>query len=217
MSIAYASTSFVASSPTSSGSQSRSQSPRPESSRHHRQTSRSSQISGSSTVHEKLPSPATAVTHTSIRNEQLRAQYDQIGAFFGGGRHRSGDEPSRVSMTTNTRSEEGHSPPSYILGSDIETLPSYARKEDDALLSRKLFKYGFLFFPLWIIGALVPFVKTFKDKSPENCSKEEQETGCCDIREAEIRWAKRCGIALAGLTSIVLIAVVIGVTVSKHT
>ena len=79
----------------------------------------------------------------------LRAQYDQIGAFFGGGsvgpnRPMPRNDPSHMFMTANARSEEGHSPPSYTLGSDIETLPSYTRNEDyDASVSRKLFKYGF--------------------------------------------------------------------------
>lgn len=155
MSVTYASTSFGVSTLESTESQprTRSQSPRPESSRHHRQNSRSSELSGSSTAHGELPSPPPPVAATAQATTRgdmmLRAQYDQIGAFFGGGsvgpnRPMPRNDPSHMFMTANARSEEGHSPPSYTLGSDIETLPSYTRNEDyDAIVSRKLFKYGF--------------------------------------------------------------------------
>ncbi|PAV15719.1 hypothetical protein PNOK_0857700 [Pyrrhoderma noxium] len=202
MSVTYASTSFGISTLESQDSQlrTRSQSPRPESSRHHRQNSRSSELSGSSTAHGELPSPPPPVAATAQATTRgdmmLRAQYDQIGAFFGGGsvgsnRPMPRNDPSHMFMTANARNY-------------------------DAIVSRKLFKYGFIFFPLWIVGIAAPFVKPSRDPSLDNRSKEEQDADYSDMREEEIRWAKRCGAALAGFASIVIISIAVGVTVSRQ-
>lgn len=73
-----------------------------------------------------------------------------------------------------------------------------------------------VFFPLWIVGIIAPFVRPERDPSKDNRSKEAQETEDLNMRQIEIRWAKRCACALMGFVLLIVVAVVVGVTVSKH-
>ena len=148
MSVAYTSTSFGAhasSSPSHQHHQSGS-------GRHQRQYSASSgssgTIGGASYADSNaaiLPPPASAPSPTRsshVNSERvMRAQYDQIGAFFGGRPPSSDGRRSGDRASTNTASGVL---PSYDGHTDVESLPTYSKVEEyDAEFNRKLFIYGF--------------------------------------------------------------------------
>ncbi|KAH8114955.1 hypothetical protein DFH11DRAFT_1590666 [Phellopilus nigrolimitatus] len=139
----------------------------------------------------------------------MRMQYDQIGAFFGS---------QRSSQSARTsRSSAARTLPPYDPSGDTESLPSYSKIEEyDASLNRKLFIYGFLFFPLWIAGIIAPFVRPHHDPTKDNRSKEDQQADDTSMRSVEMRWARRCGLALFVFIVLVAVAVVVGVTVSNR-
>ena len=92
-----------------------------------------------------LPPPATAPspTRSSHANSErvMRAQYDQIGAFFGGRPNSSDGRRSGDRASTNTASGVL---PSYDGHTEVESLPTYSKVEEyDAEFNRKLFIYGF--------------------------------------------------------------------------
>jgi len=127
---------------------------------------------------------------------------DALGALFGSGQQVLPPYDSRSNINVDT-----------------ESLPTYAKEVlYDAELSRKLFYYGFLFFPLWIAGILVPFVTPSKpDPSQDNRSKEDWESELSRMRTEEIKWAWRCGFALNGFVLCIIIVVVLAVTLAgKH-
>ncbi|KAL5498400.1 hypothetical protein ACEPAH_2542 [Sanghuangporus vaninii] len=222
MSVAYTSTSFGAhasSSPSHHHSGS---------GRHQRQQSASSgssdTIGGASYADSSaaiLPPPATAPSPTrssshSNPDRMMRAQYDQIGAFFGARSSSSDDRRGSDRASTNNSTAHG-TLPSYDGHTEVESPPTYSKVEEyDAKLNRKLFIYGFLFFPLWIVGIIAPFVRPASDPARDNRSKEDQEADWTNMRKAEIRWAKRCAAALLGFIVVVIIAVVVGVVVANN-
>lgn len=236
MSIAYTSTSFGAA-PSSSRNHSGS-------ARHQRHASGSS--ASSPVVVDDLPGlppPATArsPTHVSDSERMMRAQYDQMGAFFGA-QPSSGRSQPRSSSSSHgghaRNASTGRTPPPYDSRSELESLPTYSKVEEyDAKLNRKLFIYGFrtsslfhitspttiltratttVFFPLWIVGIIAPFVTPMPDPTKDNRSKEDQEADYANMRKVEMRWALRCGIALLSFVTIVAVAVAVGVTVASH-
>lgn len=73
-----------------------------------------------------------------------------------------------------------------------------------------------VFFPLWIVGVIAPFVKPHRDPAKDNRTKEAQGEEDANMRALEMRWAWRCGFALITFIILVIIAVVVGVTVAKN-
>ncbi|EJD04863.1 uncharacterized protein FOMMEDRAFT_145594 [Fomitiporia mediterranea MF3/22] len=209
MSVAYTSTSFGTSATTSTPSGP---------ARHQRHSSSSSRSSTTlAGPAGQLPFPATAARSPRRNSEaerMMRAQYDAIGAFFGGGRPTAErNEPREQPQTASARP----TPPEYDTRSEADSLPTYVKIEEyDAAFNRKLFIYGFLFFPLWIVGIIAPFVKPLHDPTRDNRSKEDQEVDYASMRTVEMRWAKRCAAALLGFIILVIVAVVVGVTVAKQ-
>ena len=167
-------------------------------------------------------------------HDPIRVQYDEISAMFGGPR------PSESSARSQTTRMSGRSrgastiPPPYDSQSELESLPSYTKESDyDYELNRKLFLYGFreccvhltssasrlkpfvVFPPLWIVGIITPFVKPHRDPAKDNRSKEAQDEEDSNMRTLEMRWARRCAIALITFIVLVVVAVVLGVSLSK--
>ncbi|KAI9569267.1 hypothetical protein HD554DRAFT_2020784 [Boletus coccyginus] len=91
-------------------------------------------------------------------------------------------------------------PPAYPADSNIEPIT----------LAMYLFKFGFLFPPLWIFGSLILITPL---TAPTNFEPSKSETERQElvqiIRDAELRWAKRCAWALVVL--LVLGGVVVAV------
>ncbi|THH04213.1 hypothetical protein EW145_g5688 [Phellinidium pouzarii] len=207
MSIAYASTSF-GSTPTPSSS--RTQPAR--SSRHQRLASQGS-LSGATpyvigTPSLQTPETTTGLVLPSSTHVAMRVQYDQIGSFFGAQREVRNSGQSRASSQQDhgRSSSEARTLPPYDSRSDIEALPTYSKTEE----------YDAMFFPLWIIGIIAPFVKPLHDPTRDNRTKEDQELDDANMRQIELRWAKRCAIALLTFVILVIVAVVVGVTVANQ-
>ena len=151
---------------------------------------------------------------------------------------RASTEAELAAMGMGAGPSVAQAPPPYGSRSevDMESLPSYSINEYDAELNRKLFIYGFgaythlhlspllllltymssVFFPLWIAGIIAPFVKPYRDPTRDNKTKEQADEEDAAMKVIEMKWAWRCLFALVSLVLAVIIAVVVGVTVSKH-
>ncbi|EJF57124.1 hypothetical protein DICSQDRAFT_17380, partial [Dichomitus squalens LYAD-421 SS1] len=95
-------------------------------------------------------------------------------------------------------------PPSY---EDSIELPAYTQVSDQPTLAMYLFKFGFLFPLFWVAGA---FILLSPLRAPEDWESTKPEVVRRELiesmRRTEIKWARRCLIALAVLT-LVLVAV----------
>ncbi|KAJ3995849.1 hypothetical protein F5050DRAFT_1572731 [Lentinula boryana] len=101
-----------------------------------------------------------------------------------------------------------------------ETLPPYLEEppaysssgsNEPITLAMYLFKFGFLFPPFWIIGALILLSPLRQPEStpssvwlPEKTDSEREEI-IQKMRQAEVRWAKRCLVALCILVAFVIV------------
>ncbi|KAF9495154.1 hypothetical protein BDN71DRAFT_1589980 [Pleurotus eryngii] len=160
-----------------------------------------------------LPLPATTRTSPSTTTSP-------IDDFFGSTRGSRHDR--RFSVSSNKEDDL----PSY---SDVEALapPSYSQRghKEPVTLAMYLFKFGFLFPPFWILGALIlisdlrsPDAEETSLPSSSNGSDAEHLSWLPDkmpaeraaivqqIRNAEVKWAKRCLAALGFLCALGLAA-----------
>ncbi|RDB16316.1 hypothetical protein Hypma_003037 [Hypsizygus marmoreus] len=81
-----------------------------------------------------------------------------------------------------------------------DTQPHCLPGEEPATLSMRLFKLGFLFPPLWILGALAPFLlsRRMRGYSPPSPGAEKiDEMNAAENGKVEIKWARRCLKAVA--------------------
>ncbi|KIL57305.1 hypothetical protein M378DRAFT_171908 [Amanita muscaria Koide BX008] len=110
-----------------------------------------------------------------------------VGAFF----------------STSTREGINDSrPPSYA-----ETLPEYSSSSEPETLAVYLFKFGFLFPPFWILGAVI-LISPLRAPEPKEASPswlpeeshEKRQYITIEMRRVEVKWAKRCLWALITLT-----------------
>ncbi|KDQ61529.1 hypothetical protein JAAARDRAFT_66628 [Jaapia argillacea MUCL 33604] len=97
---------------------------------------------------------------------------------------------------------------------DLEMgLPSYDAQEEPDTLAMYLFKYGFLFPPFWLLGTIILFLSLTapSDFHPHKTERERNEI--LDVmRKAEVKWGRRCAVALVVL--VVVVALVVGLVVS---
>lgn len=158
-------------------------------------------------------------------------------------RHDNPADTGAQSATSDDSSSEGdrHStkPPSYnyaVLASptyqtitpQLSVLPPYAQatSESQLPLSKKspptlamyLFKYGFICPLFWVFGS---FLLLWPLSPPESylpmADPSARSLFARRIRNAEIKWATRCLIALTALLILVLLAVVLALAVTKLT
>ncbi|TFK22835.1 hypothetical protein FA15DRAFT_595356 [Coprinopsis marcescibilis] len=164
-----------------------------------------------------MPSSTTRTASAAEQQTQQTRVYDPIDEFFGYRFASSATQESRHDRTQSVLHYEAH--PSAAHG---EALPAYA-EEDDSLpkytphaepttLAMYLFKFGFLFPIFWILGALIlvsplrepPAGEASPVWMPEKTEAERQ-AFIAHMREAEVRWAKRCLWALVILTVLALV------------
>ncbi|KAK7056463.1 hypothetical protein VNI00_003018 [Paramarasmius palmivorus] len=107
-----------------------------------------------------------------------------------------------------------------------EPLPPYveppeytSKNEDPATLAKYLFKFGFLFPPFWILGALILFTPLHAPESSDPATpnawlpektEAEREAIISTLRKAELKWAWRC---LFAILTVSLFAVAAGITI----
>ncbi|KAI6042389.1 hypothetical protein EDC04DRAFT_2512790, partial [Pisolithus marmoratus] len=106
-------------------------------------------------------------------------------------------------------------PPPYSPDWDGQKLPEYtpSLSETDTV-ARQLFKYGF-FFPLfWAIGVYFIFAPMRVSPDWEQGKTEaEREKILSDLRQTEMKWAKRCLWALLSFF-VCMILIIVAVVVS---
>ncbi|KAJ4495181.1 hypothetical protein C8J55DRAFT_577478 [Lentinula edodes] len=120
------------------------------------------------------------------------------------------DLPSTMDVVDNIfghHCQEQETLPPYI-----EEPPAYtpSGSNEPITLAMYLFKFGFLFPPFWIIGALILLSPLRQPEStpssvwlPEKTESEREEI-IQKMRQAEVRWAKRCLVALCILLVLVI-------------
>lgn len=123
------------------------------------------------------------------------AQSNIVDDFFGG-------STSRHDRPLSGAHSEMAMPPPYA-GEDSD-LPVYSRTAAEPVtLAMFLFKFGFLFFPFWILGACLllsplraPPTRVNEEGMPAAWLPEKTEAERQDIidrmRTVEVKWARRC-------------------------
>ncbi|KAG2743161.1 hypothetical protein P692DRAFT_20865995 [Suillus brevipes Sb2] len=149
---------------------------------------------------------AAAPTRTPQRNDNTT---DPMDDFFGiirtratrESRHDSYVVPSRISVAW-----DGDAPPPYA---DAEP-PAYSScRAEPVTLAMYLFRFGFLFPPFWVLGAIILLspLKAPADFEPTKSEDERREL-VHFMRDAEIKWAKRSAWAL--LIFLIVIGIIAG-------
>ncbi|KAJ3724581.1 hypothetical protein C8R42DRAFT_708652 [Lentinula raphanica] len=174
-------------------------------------------ISGSSTTPAILPVAVVHNAHESTRSS-TESPISPFDSFFGYTLCQTATRESQHDRPLNSSSFSSESellPPAYV------EPPAYEMHQTEpTTMAMCLFKFGFLFPPFWIMGALIlltPLRAPEPSSSstlpvawlPEKTPAEKQQI-ISRMRSAEIKWAWRCLIALC----ILLVAVAAIVTVT---
>ncbi|KAI0727426.1 hypothetical protein C8Q72DRAFT_795888 [Fomitopsis betulina] len=161
---------------------------------------RESQIT---TFDAQLPTPPTARIHSP------RTTSNAIDDFFGASSPR-GTQDSRHDAVSLPVYHDDAPPPYY----SVEP-PAYTQYAEHPTLAMYLFKFGFLFPLFWIAGALILISPL---RAPEEWAlsktEAEREELIESMRQTEIKWAKRCFVALSTLVLIIL-AIVLAVVFTR--
>jgi len=186
-------------------------------------------ISGTQTPDPIIPPQPTHThvpsTHLSQPSPQSAGSTDPIDDFFGDTVTHHSRHDIRLSTTSTLVGQSRDMPPPYphtshrrnINTSTNSDLPAYAEvapTTEPITLARYVFKYGFLFPPLWFLGLIIlltplPVPADFHADKPES-----ERTALVEaMRRAEVKWAKRCAWALAVFVFVVgaVVGVVVGV------
>ncbi|KZP14959.1 hypothetical protein FIBSPDRAFT_867777 [Athelia psychrophila] len=161
-----------------------------------------------------LAAPAAAHAYApTYRNTATNLADD----FFGVTRTVRDSRHDDVRMSTP--SEEMPPPYLYTSRDEEECLPAYdAPLAEPTTLAQYLFRFGFLLFPFWILGAMI-LLSPLSAPADFHASKPEAERQMLVslMRNAEVKWAKRCCYALVclGVCVGVIVGVVAGVMNSK--
>ncbi|KAI6000050.1 hypothetical protein EDD15DRAFT_2236413 [Pisolithus albus] len=149
----------------------------------------------------------------SASHPRRQSRDDALTDFFGGrGQRVRAQQPQQQRQPRQHRS-----PPPYSPDWDGEKLPAYAPSSSEPdTVARQLFKYGF-FFPLfWAIGVYFMFAPMRVSPDWEQGKTEEEKAKILsDMRQTEMKWAKRCLWALVSFF-VCMILVIVAVVVSRR-
>ncbi|KAM5542999.1 hypothetical protein V8D89_003383 [Ganoderma adspersum] len=172
----------------------------------------------------QLAQPTPALTHTPRASRaSVDETTDAVDDFFGASRPStprrsrnaslSGTRDSRhdevrLSSPVDDASMSDALPPPY----EHSILPpAYSQVSDQPTLAMYLFKFGFLFPLFWVAGALILLSPLSAPADWESSKPElEREELIASMRRTEVKWARRCLLALAVFT-LVAAALVFGV------
>ncbi|KZT70441.1 hypothetical protein DAEQUDRAFT_689102 [Daedalea quercina L-15889] len=163
----------------------------------------------------QLPSPPAARTHSPrTRSSDVEEGTNAVEDFFGASSYRSpgGTQDSRHDAVSLPVHHDG-APPPYSYSTEP---PAYTRYAEHPTLAMYLFKFGFLFPMFWIAGALI-LVSPLRAPEDWELSKTEAEREelIGSMRQTEVKWAKRCLIALSIFALVVLVVVLAAVFLTR--
>ncbi|KAI0336786.1 hypothetical protein GY45DRAFT_1315431 [Cubamyces sp. BRFM 1775] len=161
-------------------------------------------------IEAQLPQPTPVLTHSSRTNASTSAEdlaTDPIDDFFGVSRPRPSSSRRTLSLTgtRDSRHDDAHAPtlvdaeaalppPPYECSIDP---PSYTQVSDQPTLAMYLFKFGFLFPLFWVAGAFILLSPLQAPEDWEAAKPEyERQEMIESMRRTEIKWAKRCLVAV---------------------
>ncbi|KAH9835293.1 uncharacterized protein C8Q71DRAFT_724628 [Rhodofomes roseus] len=164
----------------------------------------------------QLPTPPAARLHAPrTRPSNAEEGTNAVDDFFGASSSRRsprGTQDSRhdtMSLPVHHDDSGSDAPPPYSYSSEP---PAYTRYVEHPTLAMYLFKFGFLFPLFWIAGALVLIspLRAPQDWELSKTDAERQEL-IESMRRTEIKWARRCLIAIFALALVVLAVVLAAV------
>ncbi|PIL33509.1 hypothetical protein GSI_04132 [Ganoderma sinense ZZ0214-1] len=172
----------------------------------------------------QLAQPTLALTHIPhTTRASVDETTDAIDDFFGASRpsspHRarntslSGTRDSRHDEVRLTSPVDDPSmsdalPPPY---EHSISPPAYSQVSDQPTLAMYLFKFGFLFPLFWVAGALILLSPLSAPADWETSKPElEREELIASMRRTEVKWARRCLLALS-VFALIVISLVLGV------
>ncbi|KAI0064867.1 hypothetical protein BV25DRAFT_1914027 [Artomyces pyxidatus] len=183
-----------------------------------------------------LPSPAPLHTHaprtTSTPPSSTAITYNAVDAFFGvvsptrgtlDSRHDEQPAPSALASPDEIPPAYAYPLPAPLAPEDEDEVPpSYAQTlagpdmSEPTTLAQYFFKYGFLFPPLWFASLFILLspLSAPADWEPTK-TPTERAALLRRMRSAEVKWARRSLFAATLLTLVIVVAVVIGVLVSR--
>ncbi|KAL6306014.1 hypothetical protein BKA93DRAFT_730140 [Sparassis latifolia] len=155
----------------------------------------------------QLPSPPRAIVHEARTQGASEDEgTDAVDDFFGVARSspRTGTRDSRHDDIVYAAGANDDVPPPYT----AENPPAYTRTDEQPTLAQYLFLYGFLFPVFWLAGA---FILISPLRAPDDWETTKTEAERLELiqamRRTEVRWAKRCLLALTVLAVLILIIV----------
>ncbi|KAH9926774.1 uncharacterized protein B0H18DRAFT_876136 [Fomitopsis serialis] len=150
----------------------------------------------------QLSAPPVAFTHAPrTLAASLQEGTNAIDDFFGASSSRGTQDSRHDAAALPVHHDDA--PPPY---SSSSAPPAYPRYAEHPTLAMYLFKFGFVFPLFWIAGALIlvsPF-RAPEDWEPSKTEARRQEL-IESMRRTEVKWAKRCLIALSILGLAVLV------------
>ena len=181
----------------------------------------------------QLPMPPAALTHSPrTRAADTERSTNAIDDFFGASSSRGTQDSRHDTVSLPVHHDNSDAPPPYSCSAEP---PAYTRYAEHPTLAMYLFKFGFREYPartcilvrlltrdfsvfplFWVAGALILLSPL---RAPEEWAlsktEAEREELIASIRQTEIKWARRCLVALSVLILIVL-AVVLAVIFTRR-
>ncbi|KAI8986739.1 hypothetical protein BD414DRAFT_440183 [Trametes punicea] len=167
-------------------------------------------------IEAQIPQPTPARTHSSRASASAdETTTDPIDDFFGVSRPSNSRRTPSLTGTRDSRHDDARAP----TPTDVESLPppyeysvdppAYSRVSEQPTLAMYLFKFGFLFPLFWLAGALI-LLSPLEAPSDWETSKPEHERQELieSMRRTEVKWAKRCLVALL-VASLAVAAVIL--------
>ncbi|KAH9926793.1 uncharacterized protein B0H18DRAFT_1118851 [Fomitopsis serialis] len=162
----------------------------------------------------QLSTPPVAFTHAPrTRAASLEEGTNAVDDFFGASSSRSprGTQDSRHDAAALPVHHDD-APPPYSCSS---APPAYTRYAEHPTLAMYLFKFGFLFPLFWIAGALILIFPSAPPRTGSSRRRSRAGELIENMRGTEIKWAKRCLIALSVLILVVLTVVLAAVFLTR--
>ncbi|KAM5533544.1 hypothetical protein V8D89_012764 [Ganoderma adspersum] len=185
-------------------------------------------------IEAQLAQPTPALTHTPrATRASVEETTDAIDGFFGASRPSSTRRSRNMSLSgaRDSRHDEVRLSSSVAVAVDDASMsdtlpppyehsvlpPAYTQVSDQPTLAMYFFKFGFLFPLFWVAGAMI-LLSPLSAPADWEAGKpaHEREELIASMRRTEVKWARRCVLALLVFT-LVVVALVLGVLFALRT